>query len=37
MSLSIWHNGVVWLAPKTRTHAVAAKDGQIMALGDQAT
>lgn len=37
MSLSIWHNGVVWLSAKTRTHAVAAKDGVIIALGDEAT
>ena len=37
MSLSLWHNGVIWLAAGARTNAVAAKDGLIIALGAEAT
>jgi hypothetical protein len=33
---TVWHNGHVWADIKTTTHAVAATDGVIVALGDQA-
>jgi predicted amidohydrolase YtcJ len=33
---TLWHNGHVWADRSTSTHAVAAKDGVIVALGDEA-
>lgn len=36
MGLSIWHNGVIWLDYESRTNAVAAQDGVIIAVGQSA-
>ena len=33
---TVWHNGHVWADINTTTHAVAATDGVIVALGDEA-
>ena len=36
MSLTIWHNGSIWMDAHSRTHAVAVRNGRVYALGDQA-
>lgn len=36
MTTTVWHNGSVWVDQHTATHALAAKDGRIVAHGDDA-